>query len=62
MNPVVAILSLLLPPFSVYRMKGIGGTFWLNLLLTVLGYVLGSIHGVWVFLHASPSERRRTYE
>lgn len=61
MNPVVAILSLLLPPFSVYRMRGIGGEFWLNLVLTLLGYVLGTVHSIWIFVHASPAERARTY-
>lgn len=51
----------LLPPYSVYRMRGVGGTFWLNVVLTIFGYVLGSIHALLVFLAASPQERSRTY-
>lgn len=61
MNPLLAIVSLLVPPYSVYRMCGIGGTFWLNLGLTLLGYVAGSAHAAYVFVRASPAVRARTY-
>ena len=42
------ILTILLPPLGVFLTVGIGGHFWLNILLTILGYIPGIVHGVWV--------------
>ena len=42
------ILAILLPPVGVFMTVGIGGAFWLNILLTILGYIPGIIHAVWV--------------
>jgi uncharacterized membrane protein YqaE (UPF0057 family) len=42
------ILAILLPPVGVFLTVGIGGAFWLNILLTILGYIPGIIHAVWV--------------
>lgn len=44
------LLSIFLPPVGVFLQVGIGVQFWLNLLLTFLGYVPGIIHAVWVIL------------
>ncbi len=41
------ILSLIIPPVGVFPV-GIGGHFWLNILLTILGYFPGLIHAIWV--------------
>jgi uncharacterized membrane protein YqaE (UPF0057 family) len=27
---------------------GFGGQFWLNILLTLLGYIPGIVHAVWI--------------
>ena len=48
---VRVLLSIILPPVGVFLQVGIGIHFWLNLLLTLLGYVPGIIHAVWVILH-----------
>ena len=48
MNLLRILLSALLPPVGVFLTVGIGGAFWLNILLTILGYVPGVIHAVWV--------------
>ncbi len=48
------ILSVLLPPVGVLITVGFGGQFWLNVLLTVLGYVPGVVHAVWVISHRPP--------
>lgn len=61
MNPVVAVIAFLVPPFSVYRMRGADSTFWLNVVLTALGYIAGSIHAFVVFMRATPEQRARTY-
>jgi uncharacterized membrane protein YqaE (UPF0057 family) len=42
------ILAILLPPLGVFLQVGIGFHFWLNILLTLLGYIPGIIHAVWV--------------
>ncbi|PWN06183.1 YqaE/Pmp3 family membrane protein [Rhodohalobacter mucosus] len=48
MSIIRLILAILLPPVGVFMTVGIGGAFWLNILLTVLGYIPGIIHAVWV--------------
>ncbi len=42
------LFSLLLPPLGVFLTVGLGKHFWLNLLLTLLGYVPGIVHAVWL--------------
>ena len=42
------ILTLLLPPLGVYLEVGKDKQFWLNLLLTFLGYVPGILHAVYI--------------
>ena len=42
------IISVLLPPLGVFLQVGIGGHFWLNILLTILGYIPGVVHAIWV--------------
>jgi uncharacterized membrane protein YqaE (UPF0057 family) len=42
------IFAILLPPLGVFLQVGIGPQFWLNILLTILGYIPGIIHAVWI--------------
>lgn len=42
------ILAVLLPPLGVFTQVGFGLHFWLNILLTLLGYIPGIIHAVWI--------------
>lgn len=44
------LLSILLPPLGVFLQEGIGFHFWLNVLLTLLGYVPGIVHAVWIII------------
>jgi uncharacterized membrane protein YqaE (UPF0057 family) len=44
------IIAILLPPLGVFLQVGIGLQFWLNILLTLLGYIPGIIHAVWVIV------------
>lgn len=48
MNILRIICAILLPPLGVFLTVGIGGAFWLNILLTLLGYIPGIVHAVWV--------------
>jgi uncharacterized membrane protein YqaE (UPF0057 family) len=42
------VIAILLPPLGVFLQVGIGKQFWINLLLTILGYIPGIVHAVWV--------------
>jgi uncharacterized membrane protein YqaE (UPF0057 family) len=42
------IIAILLPPLGVFLQVGFGKHFWLNILLTLLGYIPGIVHAVWV--------------
>ncbi|MEA5566095.1 MULTISPECIES: YqaE/Pmp3 family membrane protein [unclassified Anabaena] len=42
------ILGLLIPPLGVFLTVGVGPTLVINILLTLLGWLPGSIHAIWV--------------
>ncbi|KRA58977.1 hypothetical protein ASD85_14890 [Rhizobium sp. Root651] len=44
------LIAILLPPVGVFLQVGLGLHFWLNILLTLCGYVPGIIHAIWVIL------------
>jgi uncharacterized membrane protein YqaE (UPF0057 family) len=48
MDIVRIIAAILLPPLGVFLQVGIGVQFWINILLTLLGYVPGIVHAVWI--------------
>lgn len=48
MDVIRIIAAILLPPLGVFLQVGIGPQFWLNILLTLLGYVPGIVHAVWI--------------
>jgi uncharacterized membrane protein YqaE (UPF0057 family) len=42
------VFAILLPPLGVFLQVGLGAQFWLNILLTLLGYIPGIVHAVWI--------------
>ncbi len=48
MELIKIIIAIILPPLGVFLQVGIGKHFWLNILLTILGYIPGIIHAIWV--------------
>jgi uncharacterized membrane protein YqaE (UPF0057 family) len=44
------LLAIFLPPVGVFLQVGLGLHFWLNILLTLMGYLPGIIHALWVIL------------
>ncbi|GMM67190.1 MAG: YqaE/Pmp3 family membrane protein [Pseudomonadota bacterium] len=48
MDIIRILLSILLPPLGVFLQVGIGAQFWINILLTILGYFPGVIHAVYI--------------
>jgi len=49
MNSIIRIiLAIILPPLGVFFTIGISKHFWINILLTILGFVPGIVHAVWI--------------
>ncbi len=48
MDIIRIIIAILLPPLGVFLQVGFGGAFWLNILLTLLGYIPGIVHAVYI--------------
>ena len=42
------ILAVIFPPLGVFLQVGLGAQFWINILLTLLGYIPGIVHAVWI--------------
>ncbi|KAH6655491.1 putative cation transport-related protein [Truncatella angustata] len=44
------ILAVILPPVGVFLERGCGADFCINVLLTILGYIPGIIHALYIIL------------
>lgn len=44
MSPLTIILNILLPPVAVFMKHGLGGTFLISVILTIIGWLPGVIH------------------
>lgn len=42
------IIAIFLPPLGVFLQVGLGKDFWINVLLTLLGYIPGIVHAVYI--------------
>lgn len=42
------LAAILLPPLGVFLQVGLGKHFWINIVLTLLGYLPGIVHAVWI--------------
>lgn len=58
------LTAIVLPPLGVFLTLGFGLAFFINLGLTLLGYVPGIIHALWVVLKAYEHEaaERKAYD
>jgi uncharacterized membrane protein YqaE (UPF0057 family) len=50
MDIVRLICAIFFPPLGVFLQTGFSGQLLLNILLTLLGYIPGIIHAVWIIL------------
>ncbi|MGF1449371.1 MAG: YqaE/Pmp3 family membrane protein [Opitutales bacterium] len=50
MKLIQIILTLFIPPIGAFMQVGLSTHFWVNLILTLLGYFPGLIHGLWLLL------------
>ncbi|WP_344934058.1 YqaE/Pmp3 family membrane protein [Zhongshania borealis] len=48
MDIVRIIFAILLPPVGVFLQVGFGKHFWINIILTLCGYLPGIIHAVYI--------------
>jgi len=53
-DPLKAVFAVVLPPLGVFCEVGLTGPFWLNCVFTLLGYVPGVIHALYVMLGPHP--------
>ncbi|MDJ0617210.1 MAG: YqaE/Pmp3 family membrane protein [Calothrix sp. MO_192.B10] len=44
------IIAFVIPPLGVFLTTGISSTLLINILLTLFGWLPGSIHAIWVIL------------
>ena len=47
-NVLRIVLAIFLPPVAAFLTVGIGLHFWLNLILTLLFFIPGVIHALWL--------------
>lgn len=50
MKVVKIVLAILLPPVAVFMQVGLTNQFWINLVLTLLFFLPGMIHALWLVL------------
>jgi uncharacterized membrane protein YqaE (UPF0057 family) len=48
MDLIRILIAIFIPPLGVFLQVGIGKDFWINIILTLLGYIPGIVHAVWV--------------
>lgn len=50
MDIIRIIIAIFIPPLGVFLQEGIGKHFWINILLTILGYIPGIIHALYIII------------
>jgi uncharacterized membrane protein YqaE (UPF0057 family) len=56
------VLGILIPPVGVFLTFGIGPTLFINILLTLLGWIPGSIHAVWAIVKQDQALNESVYK
>jgi uncharacterized membrane protein YqaE (UPF0057 family) len=50
MDIIRIIIAILLPPLGVFLQEGLGKHFWINIILTIFGYVPGIVHALYIII------------
>ncbi len=50
MDVIRIIFSIIIPPLGVFLQVGFGLQFWINVLLTILGYIPGVLHAIYIIV------------
>lgn len=61
MDLIRILLAILLPPLGVFLQEGFRKRFFINVLLTLLGYLPGIVHAVYVILRYEPSRPQQSH-
>ncbi len=48
MDLIRIIFAIILPPLGTFLEVGLSRQFWLNIVLTLLGYIPGIVHAVYI--------------
>lgn len=48
MDIIRIIAAIILPPLGVFLQVGFGKHFWFNIILTILGFIPGIVHAVYI--------------
>ena len=48
------IAAIILPPLGVFLEVGLTKHFWINIVLTLLGYLPGIVHALYIILRSEP--------
>jgi uncharacterized membrane protein YqaE (UPF0057 family) len=59
MNPLAIIAAILLPPLGVFLVRGLAPSFWIAVLLTLIGWVPGVIFALVMVLRPDLLPTRR---
>ena len=54
---ILIILAIFLPPLAVFLMVGLGRDFWINLILTLLFWLPGMIHAIYLIVTRAETAR-----
>ncbi len=52
MDIIRFIVAIFIPPLGVFLQEGFGKHFWFNILLTILGYIPGIIHAIYIIMRS----------
>ncbi|EXJ60480.1 hypothetical protein A1O7_04633 [Cladophialophora yegresii CBS 114405] len=57
---LIVLITILIPPIGVFMVAGCGADFFINVCLTLLGYIPGHIHAFYVeYIYFDRRERAR---
>jgi uncharacterized membrane protein YqaE (UPF0057 family) len=62
MKLLYIVLGILIPPLGVFLAVGVSSTLFINILLTLLGWVPGSIHAVWAIAKQDQALNESVYK
>jgi uncharacterized membrane protein YqaE (UPF0057 family) len=62
MKLLYIVLGILIPPLGVFLAFGVSSTLFINILLTLLGWVPGSIHAVWAIAKQDQALNESVYK
>ncbi|UXE63422.1 MAG: YqaE/Pmp3 family membrane protein [Woronichinia naegeliana WA131] len=62
MKLLYIVLGILIPPLGVFLAFGVSSTLFINILLTLLGWVPGSIHAVWAIAKQDQAINESVYK